>query len=139
MNNIYKANKLDLPLNIHVIESDEVNAFVVPDGNVFVFTGMLNAVANDDELAGVLGHELSHVLLSHSAEQLSRSGFFNIFSIALSTLLWAVAPTDLVSVLGSWLQDKVRNRLQTIVSFKRKRLNFRRYYLKKYVILDKTV
>ncbi len=51
------------------IQSDEVNAFALPGGYVFVTTGMLEFVQSKDELAAVLGHEISHVDLRHPVER----------------------------------------------------------------------
>jgi Zn-dependent protease with chaperone function len=48
----------DLKWEFHVIESSEMNAFVLPGGKVFVFTGILPIVKNEDGLAAVLGHEV---------------------------------------------------------------------------------
>ena len=48
----------DLNWQFHVIASDEKNAFVLPGGKVFVFTGILPVTQNEDGLAAVLGHEV---------------------------------------------------------------------------------
>ena len=50
---------------ISVIESRDINAFVLPTGNIFVFTGMLKTCTNDDQLGIILGHEIAHTVLSH--------------------------------------------------------------------------
>lgn len=50
----------------------EQNAFVLPGGHVFVYTGMLAMTPTDDALAAVLAHEVAHVLARHSAENMSR-------------------------------------------------------------------
>lgn len=58
---------------VNVIDSDETNAFVIPGGKVFVFTGILPVCENDDGLAAVLGHEIAHNVAKHSAEKVSQS------------------------------------------------------------------
>ncbi|MEQ2225851.1 metalloendopeptidase, partial [Ilyodon furcidens] len=55
-----------VPWSVHVVESSQINAFVLPNGKVFVFTGMLGAVADVDQLMIVLGHEMAHAILDHS-------------------------------------------------------------------------
>jgi predicted Zn-dependent protease len=52
--------------------SDEVNAFALPGGFIYVSTGLIDATDNVSELAGVLAHEIAHVTLGHSAEQIER-------------------------------------------------------------------
>lgn len=49
----------------------EKNAFVIPGGKVFVFSGILPICRNDDGLAAVLGHEIAHNLAQHAAESMS--------------------------------------------------------------------
>lgn len=52
-----------------VIQSKEVNAFALPGGPTFFFTGLLDKLKTEDELAGVLAHELTHVRREHWAYQ----------------------------------------------------------------------
>lgn len=52
---------------VHVIDSPEMNAFVVPGGKVFVFTGILPHCKDEDGIAAVLGHEIAHVVAHHTA------------------------------------------------------------------------
>ncbi|GAB7360251.1 hypothetical protein MBLNU230_g8011t1 [Neophaeotheca triangularis] len=57
---------------VHVIDSPEKNAFVIPGGKVFVFSGIMDVCRGDDGMAAVLGHEIAHNVAHHSAERLSR-------------------------------------------------------------------
>jgi predicted Zn-dependent protease len=50
-----------------VIDSKEVNAFALPGGPTFFYTGLLNKMSTEDEIAGVVGHELTHVRREHWA------------------------------------------------------------------------
>jgi predicted Zn-dependent protease len=54
-----------------VIEKDQLNAFCLPGGKVFVYTGLFKAVQNEDQLAVVIGHEVSHAIARHGAERMS--------------------------------------------------------------------
>jgi metalloendopeptidase OMA1, mitochondrial len=56
----------------NVIRDRQVNAFCLPGGKVFVFTGILPVAENDDQLATVLSHEIAHALAHHSSERLAR-------------------------------------------------------------------
>ncbi|RYG43230.1 hypothetical protein EON79_17385 [bacterium] len=50
-----------------VVESKEINAFALPGGPVFFYTGILDRMKTEDEIAGVMGHEMTHVLREHWA------------------------------------------------------------------------
>ncbi len=52
----------------HVLDSKEVNAFALPGGNMFMFTGLYKILPTDDALAGVTGHEMTHVRRQHWAQ-----------------------------------------------------------------------
>ncbi len=54
-----------------VIEKDVLNAFALPGGKVFVYTGLFKAVQNEDQLAVVMGHEVAHAIARHGAERMS--------------------------------------------------------------------
>jgi predicted Zn-dependent protease len=52
----------------HVLDSDEANAFALPGGNMFLFTGLYKNITTDDALAAVTGHEMTHVRKQHWAK-----------------------------------------------------------------------
>lgn len=54
-----------IPLNFKVYEVIDVNAFACPDGSVRVFSSLMD-IMNDDELLGIIGHEIGHVMKHHS-------------------------------------------------------------------------
>jgi len=58
---------------VHVIDDAMKNAFVIPGGKVFVFSGILDVCQDDDGLAAVLGHEIAHNVAHHAAERMSKS------------------------------------------------------------------
>lgn len=60
----------DMQWEVSVIDSDVVNAFVVPSGSIFVYTGLLEQVQTSGALAFILGHEISHALARHSVEKM---------------------------------------------------------------------
>jgi len=61
------------PFEFHVVAQKEINAFALPGGPMFVNIGTITAAANEAELAGVMGHEMSHVYMQHSAKQASKA------------------------------------------------------------------
>ena len=72
---ITKVIVKELPIkrnwNVTVIESPTINAFVIPDGSIFVYTGLLEKLNSMDELGFVMCHECSHVYLRHTANSFS--------------------------------------------------------------------
>jgi len=64
----------DFPWKITLIKNDTIlNAFCTPGGNIFIYSGLIKYLSNEDELAGVLGHEIAHADLRHSTEQLTKN------------------------------------------------------------------
>ena len=61
------------PYEFHVVAQKEINAFALPGGPMFVNIGTITAAANEAELAGVMGHEMAHVYMQHSAKQASKA------------------------------------------------------------------
>ncbi|KAI1808116.1 peptidase family M48-domain-containing protein [Daldinia bambusicola] len=77
---------------IRVIEDpNTANAFVLPGGKVFVFSGLLPIARNEDGLATVLGHEIAHNLAQHMAERMSGDIGINIFLYSLIFLTGGLA------------------------------------------------
>ena len=68
-----------------IIKDDNVlNAFATPGGHIYVFSGLIKYLDNEDQLAGVLGHEIAHADHRHSTKQLQRQyGLSVILSVAL--------------------------------------------------------
>lgn len=67
-----------------VILHPQLNAFAVPGGYVYVFTGLIMNLNNESELAGVLSHELAHVTQRHVASRLERAQVVSIASLLLA-------------------------------------------------------
>ena len=65
------AKRDDYKWEFYVIDKDILNAFCLPGGKIFVYTGLFKAVENDDQLAVVMAHEVAHALARHGAERVS--------------------------------------------------------------------
>lgn len=89
--------------------AETANAFVLPGGKVFVFSGILNVCRNEDALAAVLGHEIAHNTASHVAERLSAAWVGNLTAGSLFFLVGAVPGLALFALWtvagGFYLQD----------------------------------
>jgi predicted Zn-dependent protease len=65
-----------------VVNLREINAFALPGGPMFLHRGMLQAASTDDEVAGVMAHELSHVILRHGTLQAAKAQKFQLGALA---------------------------------------------------------
>ncbi|HEY6988512.1 MAG TPA: M48 family metallopeptidase [Bryobacteraceae bacterium] len=85
------------PYNFHVANVAEINAFALPGGTIFVNLGTIQAAANEAQLAGVMAHEISHVVLQHSvcnaAKQQKVGLIAGLGQIAAGVLLGGAAGT----------------------------------------------
>ena len=61
------------PYTIKAVNATEINAFALPGGPMYVHRGLITTAKNEAELAGVLAHEMSHVILRHGTEQASKA------------------------------------------------------------------
>ena len=72
------------PFRFYVVDNREVNAFAVPGGHVYIHSGLITRAENEAELASVLAHEIGHVVLRHSNQQVSAQyGYQLIASLLL--------------------------------------------------------
>ena len=67
-----QSERPDLPWHFGVLDSPNVNAFAVPGGTIFITRGLLDRMRNEAELAGVLGHEIVHVLKKHHLKAIQK-------------------------------------------------------------------
>ena len=68
------AGRTEYQFSFHVLKDPEtVNAFALPGGPVFITRGLLQRLENEAQLAGILGHEIGHVVARHSAAQIAKS------------------------------------------------------------------
>ena len=68
-----EAQESGFPFTFEVVADPSINAFALPGGPMFINTGLLKAVDTEGQLAGVMGHEMSHVILRHGTNQASKS------------------------------------------------------------------
>jgi predicted Zn-dependent protease len=67
-----QSERPELPWRFAVLDTDSINAFAAPGGYVFVTGGLMHRMHSEAELAGVLGHEIAHVVLKHHLHALRR-------------------------------------------------------------------
>lgn len=69
---VQQAPGLRWQYNFHVVASDDINAFALPGGSIFVNLGTVRAAETEAQLAGVMAHEISHVVMRHSTCNISK-------------------------------------------------------------------
>ncbi|PPK88403.1 peptidase M48-like protein [Neolewinella xylanilytica] len=86
VNDIVQQGEVDyadvFPYEVAIIDQDVENAFATPGGFLYVYTGLIGALDNESELAGVLAHEIAHSAERHSTDQLTTQyGFSTLISV----------------------------------------------------------
>lgn len=94
----------DVPYSVTLIKENEINAFAVPGGPMYVNTGLMQLATSDDELASVLAHEVSHIVKRHSAQQLSDAAIKQ----GVAGILFGRSNADVRTVVGLTLDLKDR-------------------------------
>jgi predicted Zn-dependent protease len=82
-----QTERPDLPWRFGVLEAPQLNAFATPGGNVFITRGLLERMKSEAELAGVLAHEISHVLRKHHLKAIQKSAQTALAGEALTQAL----------------------------------------------------
>jgi predicted Zn-dependent protease len=94
-------NIIPSSINVHVVENKEINAFAMPGRHLVVHTGLIDFADHEDEIAGVIAHEIAHIESGHVVKKLGKE-------IGLSILMNLT--------LGDIGGEVVRNALSTITS-----------------------
>ncbi len=92
------------PFNFHVVATDEINAFALPGGTMFVNLGAIQAAQTEAQLAGVMSHEMSHVILRHSTcnliKQRHRSLLYGLGAIGAAAVGGDIAAQGVGALQG---------------------------------------
>lgn len=83
------TSRKDLDWHFFIVDAQEVNAFAVPGGFVYVNRGLIERADQMDELAGVLGHEIGHVVRRHTVKQMEKAQGANI-GVTLACVLTSI-------------------------------------------------
>jgi len=73
-----EARQSGFLFNFTLLNVQQVNAFALPGGPMFIFTGLFRATENEAQLAGVMAHEMSHVILRHGTHEASKAKSVNL-------------------------------------------------------------
>lgn len=91
------AREIDFDYTFKVVKDDSVNAFAVPGGHIYIHTGLIKAARNEDELAGVVAHEINHIVARHGTRQLTQRYGYGL----LMQLILGKDPNMLASLAAS--------------------------------------
>lgn len=81
-----EASKSPWKFQFHLLaDKDTINAFALPGGQIFITEGLLSKLQTEAQLAGVLSHEMGHVIERHTAQQMAKSQLGNLFVVAVAT------------------------------------------------------
>ncbi len=81
--NVARNSDLKIPLTVKVLDDPSINAFALPGGFLYVNSGLLKAANEEDELAGVVAHEIAHVAARHWASQMTKATILQYAMIPL--------------------------------------------------------
>jgi predicted Zn-dependent protease len=73
-----QSERPDLPWRFGVIESEDINAFAAPGGYIMITKGLYRQLSNEAQLAGILGHEIGHIVKKHQLKVLQKQQLLNI-------------------------------------------------------------
>ena len=107
------SQRRNISYHFKVVNTEVVNAFAVPGGYLYVNIGLIRAAENESELAGVIGHEIGHVVGKHGVKQMTRQlGLAAVAQLALgedqSELKKMVAGLAATGVLTKYSRDAER-------------------------------
>ena len=104
----FRPDAAKWPWEVHVVSIDEVNAWCMPGGKMAIYTGLIEKLqATDDEIAAVMGHEISHALREHSRERASRQ-MGTQMAVGIAGALFGIG--DLGQSLGNVVADVTLNK-----------------------------
>lgn len=97
--NLVRNSDVTFPVTFRLIQSDEINAFTLPGGYIYIDTALFELSGNEAELAAAIAHEIGHAAARHATRQASRDKLMNIGTLPLTILGGPAAHVAMNSVM----------------------------------------
>ena len=95
---LLKANNVNYDIEFKVSKEEDVNAYANIDKEIYVYKGLLEFVDTDEELAGVIGHEMGHIINGHCAKQ-------GVLNTGIAVVASMIDKNETVTAIGTTLAE----------------------------------
>ncbi|MBU0467880.1 MAG: M48 family metalloprotease [Candidatus Omnitrophica bacterium] len=127
------SDRQDYSYNFFVIEKDELNAFTTPGGNIYIFTGLLNKLTTDAQIAAVIAHETGHCAAKHVVKKYQTSlGYDIVKKLVLGQLDSSGRAAQVVSMSSGTIMNLVLSKYSRGDEFAADKLGVKYMYLAGY-------
>jgi predicted Zn-dependent protease len=104
---ICSANNINREfIKLHILEQDQINAFALPNGHLIVCTGLISNADNQEELSGVICHEIAHIQLNHVMKKLVKEIGLSVLISMTTGKSGAQIPKETAKMLSSSAFDR---------------------------------
>lgn len=97
------SDRQDLKYSFKILNNNEINALAVPGGYIYVFKGLIDYMPTEEELAGVLAHEVTHIAKKHSVNQMEKQ----MWTTALTMIGAAISGSSNIAAMAPYLNEAI--------------------------------
>lgn len=101
------SDRKDYQYHFYLIEKDEMNAFTTPGGNIYVFSGLLDKLTEDNQVASVLAHEIGHCAARHTIKKYQAALGYNLIGSIIMGQIGGESAQKIVSMSSNALMNIV--------------------------------
>jgi len=126
------SDRQDYQYHFYLIEKDELNAFTTPGGNIYVFTGLMDKLSTDEQIAAVLSHEIGHCAAKHTIKKFQVALGYNLLGSILLSQVEAGQAREIVNLSSGAIMNLVFSSYSRKDEFEADRLGIKYMHLVKY-------